>query len=213
MAKSTISNDPVREQDKFMLRLPEGMRERIKRSADRQGRSMNAEIVQALEMVFPPEPTLEDVVEKVHRAIDAAKQGEVPYRASLIKALDQFADRVTAGLDFDQDIPTTIPGDYQTASKRVEQWQRLNRARTTGIELDDLRRELANGLLDGVAKDYATWAAQSFQRGDASSALAFLKLSGLKFKQPEESAELIRQALHDSFGDLNKDGDWTDATG
>ncbi|WP_312806503.1 Arc family DNA-binding protein [Agrobacterium cavarae] len=46
MAKSTITNDPVRDQDKFMLRLPEGMREQIKASANRNNRSMNAEIVQ-----------------------------------------------------------------------------------------------------------------------------------------------------------------------
>lgn len=36
-------------QDKFMLRLPEGMRDRIKAAADRNNRSMNAEIVLALE--------------------------------------------------------------------------------------------------------------------------------------------------------------------
>lgn len=36
-------------QDKFMLRLPEGMRDRIKEEADESGRSMNAEIVQRLQ--------------------------------------------------------------------------------------------------------------------------------------------------------------------
>lgn len=35
-------------QDKFMLRLPEGMREQIRSSADALGRSMNAEIIQRL---------------------------------------------------------------------------------------------------------------------------------------------------------------------
>jgi plasmid stability protein len=43
----------TRESDKFMLRLPDGMRERIKYSAEAHGRSMNAEIVQALEDAFP----------------------------------------------------------------------------------------------------------------------------------------------------------------
>lgn len=43
-----------RESDKFMLRLPEGMRERIKASAERAGRSMNAEIVRVLEQRWPP---------------------------------------------------------------------------------------------------------------------------------------------------------------
>ncbi|WP_127113063.1 Arc family DNA-binding protein [Shimia sediminis] len=38
--------------DKFMLRLPDGMREQIKESAAKNSRSMNAEIVVALELYF-----------------------------------------------------------------------------------------------------------------------------------------------------------------
>jgi hypothetical protein len=53
MAKSTITGDPVSEHDKFMLRLPTGMRDRIKAVADKNGRSMNAEIVATLEDVYP----------------------------------------------------------------------------------------------------------------------------------------------------------------
>lgn len=40
--------------DKFMLRLPDGMRDRIKFAADRNNRSMNAEIVRTLEKAYPP---------------------------------------------------------------------------------------------------------------------------------------------------------------
>ena len=40
--------------DKFMLRLPDGMRARIKAAAKAANRSMNAEIVAALEEKFPP---------------------------------------------------------------------------------------------------------------------------------------------------------------
>lgn len=38
-----------RESDKFMLRLPDGMRDRLKQIADDNHRSMNAEVVSALE--------------------------------------------------------------------------------------------------------------------------------------------------------------------
>ena len=41
-----------RESDKFMLRLPEGMRERIAAEAKASGRSMNAEIVHRLNLSF-----------------------------------------------------------------------------------------------------------------------------------------------------------------
>lgn len=44
-----MSEKPVREYDKFMLRFPDGMRDAIAERAKRNGRSMNSEIVQILE--------------------------------------------------------------------------------------------------------------------------------------------------------------------
>ena len=46
--------DTGRDSDKFMLRLPDGMRDRIKAAAEANNRSMNAEIVETLEKVYPP---------------------------------------------------------------------------------------------------------------------------------------------------------------
>ncbi|MGX5810576.1 Arc family DNA-binding protein [Klebsiella pneumoniae] len=40
-----MSDKPVREYDKFMLRFPDGMRDAIAERAKRNGRSMNSEIV------------------------------------------------------------------------------------------------------------------------------------------------------------------------
>ena len=39
--------------DQYMLRLPDGMRDRIKRAAEANNRSMNAEIVASLEAIYP----------------------------------------------------------------------------------------------------------------------------------------------------------------
>ncbi|NSZ82927.1 Arc family DNA-binding protein [Agrobacterium tumefaciens] len=41
-----------RESDKFMLRLPDGMRDRVKAEADQNFRSMNAEIVFQLNRAY-----------------------------------------------------------------------------------------------------------------------------------------------------------------
>lgn len=49
-----MSNAPSQSQDKFIVRLPDGLRERIKLAADLNNRSMNAEIVDALEEKYPP---------------------------------------------------------------------------------------------------------------------------------------------------------------
>ncbi|QXF35249.1 DNA-binding protein [Photorhabdus luminescens] len=44
-----MTNKPVSAQDKFMLRLPDGMREAIAERAKENGRSMNSEIVQMIQ--------------------------------------------------------------------------------------------------------------------------------------------------------------------
>ena len=44
---------PARGSDQFPLRLPDGMRDRVKASAERNGRSMNTEIIMALDAAFP----------------------------------------------------------------------------------------------------------------------------------------------------------------
>jgi len=51
------ASKPGRASDQFALRLPDGMRERIKAAADQNNRSMNAEIVATLERAYPlPKP-------------------------------------------------------------------------------------------------------------------------------------------------------------
>lgn len=44
-----MAERPVKDYDKFVLRLPEGMRDAIAERAKANGRSMNSEIVQILE--------------------------------------------------------------------------------------------------------------------------------------------------------------------
>ncbi len=44
---------PSEIQDKFIVRLPDGMRDRIKEAAEQNNRSMNAEVVAALDEKFP----------------------------------------------------------------------------------------------------------------------------------------------------------------
>lgn len=44
-----MSEKQVRDYDKFMLRFPDGMRDAVAERAKRNGRSMNAEIVQIIE--------------------------------------------------------------------------------------------------------------------------------------------------------------------
>lgn len=49
-----------------MLRLPDGMRDRIKAAAEISGRSMNAEIVETLELRFPDPGSFEDLARELY---------------------------------------------------------------------------------------------------------------------------------------------------
>lgn len=45
---------PSEEAERFQVRMPPGLRERIKQAAERNNRSMNSEIVATLEEKYPP---------------------------------------------------------------------------------------------------------------------------------------------------------------
>ncbi len=65
--------------DQFPLRLPEGLRDRIKLKSEQSGRSMNSEIVAALEAAFPSpdqfssDMSLSDALEDLQKRLDEVK--------------------------------------------------------------------------------------------------------------------------------------------
>lgn len=85
--------------DQFVVRLPDGMRDRIKAAADKNGRSMNAEIVATLDIHFPEPfsfekrmedlllltralhempgtPAVDALIEEMEKAVKAISQGQ-----------------------------------------------------------------------------------------------------------------------------------------
>ena len=89
MAKKTL----VRDQDKFMLRLPDGMRDRIKAKADRAGMSMNEAIVWCLEQYFPEPMTLGERLDALSVMVAALKKGN-----DLETKVDDLIDEIEATL-------------------------------------------------------------------------------------------------------------------
>jgi len=63
-----MTKKPTQTQDKYVLRLPDGLRDRIKVYAQRHGRSMNTEIVRVLEEAFP-EPQYDGSLDPVIKLI------------------------------------------------------------------------------------------------------------------------------------------------
>lgn len=71
-------------QDKFMLRMPDGMRDRLKDEAAANNRSLNAEIIARLERTLDPDQSVhpvalavtEEIVERVVRKLREEERGE-----------------------------------------------------------------------------------------------------------------------------------------
>ncbi|MCY1664591.1 Arc family DNA-binding protein [Rhizobium sp. SL86] len=81
-------------QDKFMLRFPEGMRDRIRQAADENGRSMNAEIIHRLEQTFAA-PETEATTERTQSAREVAMElaeelAKLPQFIELARGLDRI---------------------------------------------------------------------------------------------------------------------------
>lgn len=87
---------PSAKQDQFVLRFPDGMREKIKRAAAENGRSMNAEIIHRLQTTLemdayvPKENANPDVVHDKEELI-AIVRAEVERMNSVLNTLIQDA--------------------------------------------------------------------------------------------------------------------------
>ncbi len=94
MAKDKL----VSEQDKFILRLPNGMRDRIKAAAERHDVSMNEEIINILLRYFPAPATLSDEINELERVLEVLKRGvDVPGVASLRDSVDDLIRGIVKG--------------------------------------------------------------------------------------------------------------------
>lgn len=63
---------PSRDLDKVIIRLPDGLKERIRRVAEENGRSVNSELVTLLDRTYPADTTIDECVEEIAALI--AKQ-------------------------------------------------------------------------------------------------------------------------------------------
>ncbi|WP_273761531.1 Arc family DNA-binding protein [Aeromonas hydrophila] len=66
-----MTDKQVRNHDKFMLRLPDGMRDAITERARKNGRSMNSEIVQIIQDAIERTPTENLSIEDIRSVINS----------------------------------------------------------------------------------------------------------------------------------------------
>lgn len=81
-------NSESRHADKYIVRFPDGMRDRIKEAAEANGRSMNAEIIKRLEQTFgDPDP---DAITAASEALSLSKPP-----TKIIEAAKKWAEEIS----------------------------------------------------------------------------------------------------------------------
>lgn len=92
---------PSSVQDRYIVRFPDGMRERIKQVAKANGQSLNAAIVVALEAAYPAPPEADPYVAMIEEAVLKGEQFVADIEASRRKGytprpLFEAADAIRA---------------------------------------------------------------------------------------------------------------------
>jgi hypothetical protein len=95
-------NQTGRSSDKFMLRLPDGLRDRIKKKADDNSRSMNGEIIQLLEREYPePKDIMYVHVDNIRKALELYEKETDPRARMRLQNLVQDMTTVGHNLEID----------------------------------------------------------------------------------------------------------------
>lgn len=83
-----VQDTPSRKLDQYIVRFPDGMRDRLKDEAAKNGRSLNAEIIHRLEgslLGMPKSTSVDDVAESFIR-----KFADAPYRPGMMDRLNDL---------------------------------------------------------------------------------------------------------------------------
>lgn len=115
MAKKQL----VKDQDKFIVRLPPGMRERIKAKAERADMSMNEAVVWCLEHFFPAPVTLEQRLQDLANLVSILKGSKEPQKdiETLIAEMEDTIVKIAS-----EKLPTN-ESFSQMVSDRLERWR------------------------------------------------------------------------------------------
>jgi hypothetical protein len=192
----------TREDAQMKIRLPADLKARIEQSATRNKRSLNGEIVQALNQLFPPEPDVDELLDKLQLALRLADHPDgPPYREPVIKAIERLAERVNAGIEFDTRKPHILSDLDLRISDKVKRIRRWERARESGVLQDDLETELEKGFLNRVGRDRAHSAIEMLAAGKPDAAMSALGLTATKWAEPAKAYAAIERWLRTFYAE------------
>lgn len=113
-----MKKQAAKDQDKFVVRLPDGMRERIKAGADREGMSMNEAVVWCLDRFFPAPRTFETRVGELAEMVAMLKED-----GRENEALDHLINDIHVTIREISEGKLKVPPDFKgKIHDRLEQW-------------------------------------------------------------------------------------------
>lgn len=122
----------VRDYDQFIVRLPPGMRDRIKATADLAGISMNEAVVMCLEEYFPAPATFEERIENLAEMVAALKHGN---KVDLAERIDEIAASIDKTLhdiaNFEMNVTL---GFTEKVANKVREWDEADMKRSRLFE-------------------------------------------------------------------------------
>ena len=135
---------PSEAADRFQIRLPPGLRDRIKAYAEAHGRSMNTEIVRVLEREFPEPWTLDGRVTQLLGALEILKSaGDATELVdALVADVHETLEGIVSGLVTDADDEARMKVQRALARWNEEETE-ANRYRFE-MTLDDEEIEALN---------------------------------------------------------------------
>ncbi len=84
--------------ERFQIRLPAGLRDRIKAYAERHGRSMNTEIVRVLEREFPEQWDVDDRMDELAKMLDILSAGRAdPRLDGFVQKFEETVNGIVSG--------------------------------------------------------------------------------------------------------------------
>ena len=168
---------PGRGADQFPLRLPPGMRDRLKANAEYLGVSMNTLIINALEEAFPPSPSLEQLAHYSLTLIAAAEMD--PKNAAVFRELTEALNQLVSTASLER--PGMDSREVQSVLARHGAIDFQAAPEIEPLSLFDAQYELA------LAKLQASEPNQEAKRAEVATALReAAKVMGLNWAPPAD---------------------------
>lgn len=140
--------------DQFQLRMPPGLRDRIKAVAERRGTSINTEIVRVLEQRFPEQWPVEDKLKELADLMVALASGSIDPRIDgVVQKLEETVKGIASGRVTGVDLETREAINAAWRDYLEQRAESENEEHAARLNYTDEEEEALE--ITGVAENYA----------------------------------------------------------